>query len=60
MLTKVANDLILDINEVFSVEKSARRSLLVYFKGREKPCTYLFFSNEDRDAAFEEIIKGNR
>lgn len=57
MLTKVANDLILDINEIFSVEKSIRNSLLIYFKGREKPCTYIFSSYEDRNAAFEKIIK---
>ena len=57
MLTKTSNNTILNIDEILSVEKSIRNSLLVYFKGRKEPCSYIFSSNEERDTAFERIIR---
>ena len=57
MLTRTSNNIILNIDEILSVEKSIRCSLLVYFKGRKEPCSYIFSSNEERNIAFEKIIK---
>ena len=57
MLTKTSNNTILNIDEILSVEKSIRNSLLIYFKGRKEPCSYLFSSNEERDTAFERIVR---
>lgn len=57
MLIKTSNNTILNIDEILSVEKSIRNSLLVYFKGRKEPCSYIFFSNEERNIAFEKIVK---
>ena len=57
MLKKIANNTILNIDEILSVEKSIRNSLLVYFKGCKEPCSYIFPSNEERNIAFEKIVK---
>lgn len=60
MLIKIADDLILDKDELLSIEKTMGSRLTIYFKNREKPLTYMFTSHEARNAAFEKIIEKNR
>jgi hypothetical protein len=60
MLIKTSNSTILNRDEILSVEKSIRNSLLIYFKGRKEPCSYIFSSYEERNTAFERIIKEKR
>ena len=57
MLIKISDTLILDRDELLSIEKSIRNSIIVYFKNRKEPCSYIFSSYEERKSAFEKILK---
>ena len=59
MLVKISKNLLIDTEEILSVEKSSYfgAHLIICFKNRPEPCKYYFCSYDERNEAFKKLIK---
>ena len=59
MLVKISKNLLIDTEEILSVEKSSYLGahLIICFKNRPEPRKYYFCSHDERNEAFKKLIK---